>query len=80
MLVGKELLYLLKCQKKSNNYDFQKVIQERRQRISFPEPSDGVPLRFKFPDGQLKTRRFLLSESIQVIFLLLHCMLFTVPN
>ncbi|XP_067271638.1 FAS-associated factor 1-like isoform X3 [Pseudorasbora parva] len=44
------------------------VIQERRQRISFPEPSDGVPLRFKFPNGQLKTRRFLLSESIQRLF------------
>ncbi|XP_016115437.1 FAS-associated factor 2-like [Sinocyclocheilus grahami] len=44
-----------------------KAIHERRQRMaSVPEPSDGVPLRFKFPNGQMKSRKFRMSESVQV--------------
>lgn len=51
-----------------------KAIDERRQRmVLFPEPSDGVPLRFKFPNGIMKTRKFMMSESIQVMC---HSMMF----
>ncbi|XP_077099151.1 uncharacterized protein LOC143750154 isoform X2 [Siphateles boraxobius] len=46
-----------------------KAIDERRQRmVLFPEPSDGVPLRLKFPNGLMKTRKFMMSESIKTLF------------
>lgn len=32
------------------------------------EPSDGVLLKFKYPDGHTSKRRFNLSETIQVGF------------
>ena len=31
-----------------------------------PEAAHGVPLRFKYPSGITRTRRYVLSESIQV--------------
>lgn len=34
---------------------------------AFEEPTDGVPLKLKFPNGLVRTRKCILSESIQVI-------------
>ncbi|KTF76999.1 hypothetical protein cypCar_00043286 [Cyprinus carpio] len=42
------------------------AIEDRRKRIaSHEEPIDGVPIKFKFPHGSEKIRKFILSESIQ---------------
>ncbi|XP_055075368.2 uncharacterized protein [Misgurnus anguillicaudatus] len=46
-----------------------KAIHERQLRMAdVPEPADGVPLRFKYPSGITRTRKFVLSESIQILF------------
>ncbi|XP_073721170.1 uncharacterized protein [Misgurnus anguillicaudatus] len=45
-----------------------KAIHERQLRMAdVPEPADGVPLRFKYPSGITRTRKFVLSESIQFV-------------
>lgn len=36
-------------------------------------PEAGVPLRVKYPDGNIRTRRFQLTDSIQVKFLQFCC-------
>ncbi|XP_049898937.1 G2/M phase-specific E3 ubiquitin-protein ligase-like [Epinephelus moara] len=47
----------------------QKAIQARRQRMAAcEEPSDGVSLKFKYPNGYVNMRKFCLSETIQVLF------------
>ncbi|KAF5897304.1 G2/M phase-specific E3 ubiquitin-protein ligase-like, partial [Clarias magur] len=44
----------------------QKAIETRRQRMAMcDETSDGVLLKFKYPDGHISMRKFNLSESIQ---------------
>ncbi|KAF0023434.1 hypothetical protein F2P81_024064 [Scophthalmus maximus] len=46
-----------------------KVIHERQLRMAdVPKAAQGVPLRFKYPSGIIRTRRFILSESIQILF------------
>ncbi|XP_059375629.1 uncharacterized protein LOC132112055 isoform X2 [Carassius carassius] len=46
-----------------------KVIDERRARIaSLPELAHGVPLKVKYPSGLMRTRKFILSESIKALF------------
>ena len=43
------------------------AIEARRQRLSACEvPSDGVLIKFKYPDGHINMRKFSLSEPIQV--------------
>ncbi|XP_051724166.1 uncharacterized protein LOC127499186 isoform X2 [Ctenopharyngodon idella] len=45
------------------------AIDERRARIaSLPELSHGVPLKVKYPSGLMRTRTFVLSDSIQALF------------
>ncbi|XP_048036147.1 FAS-associated factor 2-like [Megalobrama amblycephala] len=45
------------------------VIEDRRKRIAnHEEPIDGVPIKFKFPNGMEKIRKFILSETIQILF------------
>lgn len=46
---------------------------------SLPELAYGVPLKVKYPSGLMRTRKFILSESIQVgkvyfILLVFFCM------
>ena len=42
------------------------AIEARRQRLSACEvPSDGVWIKFKYPDGNISLRKFSLSEPIQ---------------
>ncbi|KAI7789966.1 putative G2/M phase-specific E3 ubiquitin-protein ligase-like [Triplophysa rosa] len=46
-----------------------KAIEDRHQRIiNLEEPIDGVPIKFKFPNGLERIRKFNLSETIQVLF------------
>ncbi|XP_041844497.1 uncharacterized protein LOC121642078 isoform X2 [Melanotaenia boesemani] len=46
-----------------------KAIEARRQRMALLlEPTGGVPLKFKYPDGHIKQRRFNMSEPIHVLF------------
>ncbi|XP_025758213.1 uncharacterized protein LOC102079890 isoform X2 [Oreochromis niloticus] len=46
-----------------------KAISERQLRlIGVPEQAHGIPLRFKYPSGITRTRRFVLTESIQILF------------
>ncbi|XP_076125539.1 uncharacterized protein LOC143105432 [Alosa pseudoharengus] len=46
-----------------------KIIRERQLRMAhISEAAHGVPLRFKYPSGIIRTRRFELSESIQILF------------
>ncbi|KAI7801291.1 hypothetical protein IRJ41_003794 [Triplophysa rosa] len=45
------------------------AIDERRLRMaSLPELAHGVPLKVKYPSGLMRTRKFILSESIQALF------------
>ncbi|XP_023822135.1 uncharacterized protein LOC105358325 isoform X1 [Oryzias latipes] len=47
----------------------QKAIEARRQRMSAcEEPSDGVLIKFKYPNGHTNMRKFRLSEPIQILF------------
>ncbi|CAB1455150.1 unnamed protein product [Pleuronectes platessa] len=47
----------------------QKAIEARHQRLSACEvPSDGVLIKFKYPDGHLNMRKFSLCEPIQTLF------------
>nr|XP_055073116.1 uncharacterized protein LOC129453083 [Misgurnus anguillicaudatus] len=47
----------------------QKAIQARRQRMSAcEEPSEGVLIKFKYPNGHINMRKFILSEPIQILF------------
>ncbi|XP_055073116.2 uncharacterized protein [Misgurnus anguillicaudatus] len=47
----------------------QKAIQGRRQRMSAcEEPSEGVLIKFKYPNGHINMRKFILSEPIQILF------------
>uniref|UniRef100_A0A8C2BBZ9 G2/M phase-specific E3 ubiquitin-protein ligase n=1 Tax=Cyprinus carpio TaxID=7962 RepID=A0A8C2BBZ9_CYPCA len=47
----------------------QKAIEARRQRMSAcEEPSDGVLIKFKYPNGHTYMRKFRLSEPIQILF------------
>ncbi|CAL8388295.1 unnamed protein product [Boreogadus saida] len=58
-------------QKKSSEMEERrkKAIHERQLRMAgVPEAAHGVPLRFKYPSGITRTRRFVLSESIQILF------------
>ncbi|XP_058625944.1 uncharacterized protein LOC131536818 [Onychostoma macrolepis] len=49
--------------------DREKAIEDRWRRIaSHEEPIDGVPIKFKFPNGTEKIRKFILSETIQILF------------
>ena len=46
------------------------AIEARRQRLSESPsevPSDGVWIKFKYPDGHISLRKFSLSEPIQVM-------------
>lgn len=46
-----------------------KAIKERCQRMAErEEPSDGISLKFKYPDGSVKIGKFTKSEPIQVLF------------
>ncbi|XP_076578623.1 G2/M phase-specific E3 ubiquitin-protein ligase-like [Chaetodon auriga] len=46
-----------------------KAIEARRQRMSAcEEPSDGVLIKFKYPNGRINMRKFSLSEPIQILF------------
>lgn len=46
-----------------------KVIGDRQLRMAFLlEEPNGIPLRFKYPSGITRTRRFALFESIEVLF------------
>lgn len=48
-----------------------KAIKERCQRMADrEEPSDGISLKFKYPNGSMSIGRFAESESIQVMLLL----------
>lgn len=44
-----------------------KIIEERLKR-SGEEPADGIPLKFTFPDGTMKIRRFQVFDQMQVLF------------
>ncbi|XP_032363251.1 FAS-associated factor 2-A [Etheostoma spectabile] len=45
----------------------QKAIEARRQRLSAcEEPSDGVFIKFKYPNGHINMRKFSLLEPIHV--------------
>lgn len=44
-----------------------KIIQERLVRTN-EEPADGIPLKFTFPDGTMKIRRFQVFDQIQALF------------
>ncbi|XP_067271191.1 coagulation factor V-like [Pseudorasbora parva] len=47
----------------------QKAIEARRQRLSAcEEPSDGVLIKFKYPNGHINMRKFSLLEPIQILF------------
>lgn len=51
-----------------NEITFQ-AIEARCQRMAMcDEPSNGVLLKFKYPDGHISTRNFNLPESIQLRF------------
>ncbi|KAJ8402004.1 hypothetical protein AAFF_G00372390 [Aldrovandia affinis] len=46
------------------------AIEARQERMdALEESNDGVPLKLKYPDGLVKMRKSILSESIQVITL-----------
>ncbi|XP_051948348.1 G2/M phase-specific E3 ubiquitin-protein ligase-like [Xyrauchen texanus] len=45
------------------------AIEDRRKRIAnYEEPIDAVPIKFKFPNGVEKIRKFILSDTIQILF------------
>ncbi|XP_050961083.1 uncharacterized protein LOC127162333, partial [Labeo rohita] len=44
-----------------------KIIEERLMRTN-EEPADGIPLKFTFPDGTMKIRRFQVFDQIQALF------------
>ncbi|ROL47709.1 G2/M phase-specific E3 ubiquitin-protein ligase [Anabarilius grahami] len=45
------------------------AIEARRRRMSAcEEPSDGVLIKFKYPNGHTNMRKFRLSEPIQILF------------
>ncbi|XP_077060959.1 uncharacterized protein LOC143713375 [Siphateles boraxobius] len=44
-----------------------KIIEERLMRRS-EEPAEGIPLKFTFPDGTVKIRRFQVFDEMQVLF------------
>ncbi|KAA8578512.1 hypothetical protein FQN60_012564, partial [Etheostoma spectabile] len=45
------------------------AIEARRQRLSAcEEPSDGVFIKFKYPNGHINMRKFSLLEPIQILF------------
>ncbi|XP_070819767.1 FAS-associated factor 2-like [Chaetodon trifascialis] len=47
----------------------QKAIEARRQQMSAcEEPSDGMLIKFKYPNGHINMRKFSLSEPIQILF------------
>ncbi|CAM4549619.1 unnamed protein product [Leuciscus chuanchicus] len=47
--------------------DPEKIIEERLMRRT-EEPAEGIPLKFTFPDGTIKIRRFQVSDEMQVLF------------
>ncbi|CAM4572632.1 unnamed protein product [Leuciscus chuanchicus] len=47
--------------------DQEKIIEERLMRRT-EEPAEGIPLKFTFPDGTIKIRRFQVSDEMQVLF------------
>ncbi|XP_073672791.1 uncharacterized protein [Garra rufa] len=47
--------------------DQEKMIEERLMRTN-EEPADGIPLKFTFPDGTMKIRRFQVFDQIQALF------------
>ncbi|XP_043983724.1 G2/M phase-specific E3 ubiquitin-protein ligase-like [Gambusia affinis] len=46
-----------------------KAIEERQQRLAlYEEPSSGLVLKFKYPNGFIRKRNFNVSDPIQVLF------------
>ncbi|XP_052413120.1 uncharacterized protein LOC127958334 [Carassius gibelio] len=68
-LIADQAKELQKMNSEESENRRRKAIDERRAQIaSLPELAHGVPLKVKYPSGLMRTRKFVLSESIKALF------------
>ncbi|XP_039524304.1 uncharacterized protein LOC120477014 [Pimephales promelas] len=68
-LIADKAKELQKINTEESENNRKKAIDERRARMaSLPEFAHGVPIKVKYPSGLMRTRKFILTESIKALF------------